>query len=630
MENSPLENLSLLESLQGAKRADELDIYIPFIASMLDEMQTEIVDKAELQEKLNQKFNIVTPIGAIDSLLVRAKKQDLLFKENRQYFIKMDKVREVLADVQGKRSDIEHSVNRVVDSYLEFCKTEFEKSITRIDAESEIYHFIRKNISIFSGNITKNELSEDNYHKSDVKVASFIKHINTNKKSLIPDITKIVKGTLLANYLTIVDKSSTKRKFNNISIYLDTPIVIGLIGWDGPKRETSLKDFMSLLASLNINVKIFERTYRELIAVLSEWKDYLSNRQYDKFHEMTRQLILSRGTTPEQLSTELTLLESTLASKGISIDKSFKLDPNHCCDEQKLDKFLKLTGFKKRIAREHDTCCISNIYNTRKNRVINTLNDNFSIFITVNKSIEHVTRRFFKEEIPSESIPLVTSENWISTLLWLKDPDRFKNFPFDMLLTDAYSTLNSDDSFWRNFLRRLEQLKSNGGITEEQFLLVRYNNSLFGMVKHDSAMKEEDLEEEDVYKIIQKIKDAHLKEKEKEIKEKDVTISDLEKKVESTDVKTLDIAKKISKFASYFVIIGLFLLWVLAIFFTEADLYLLIKNASTIGEMTAATLAWSGATVILLIAYLSTATQINNFIQPRIERYVINFLSPPK
>ena len=81
MYNSPLENLSLLESLQGAKRADELDIYIPYIASVLDEMSSDVVDKNELQQRLNEKFNIITPMGAITSLLVRAKNQGLVFKD---------------------------------------------------------------------------------------------------------------------------------------------------------------------------------------------------------------------------------------------------------------------------------------------------------------------------------------------------------------------------------------------------------------------------------------------------------------------------------------------------------------------------------------------------------------------
>lgn len=334
MYNSPLENLSLLESLQGAKRADELDIYIPYIASVLDEMSSDVVDKNELQQRLNEKFNIVTPMGAITSLLVRAKNQGLVFKDNKQFFIVKDEINKLLSEVDKKKNEIEHSINSIVDEYLKYCKAEFSREPSRESAEDSIYKFIRTNISIFSGNISQGELSEYGKDSSnEYRVASFIKHVNQNIKSLIPDVTRIVKGTLLANYLTIVDKSSTKNKFENITVYLDTPLIIGILGWDGDIRKKTLNEFVELLVSLRINIKIFEPTFRELNAIFNDWRDNLTNRRYQDFHEMTRQLMKSRGITPAQISTEITLLEHTLEKCNIFIDKSFKLEPKHCCDE---------------------------------------------------------------------------------------------------------------------------------------------------------------------------------------------------------------------------------------------------------------------------------------------------------
>ncbi|HDI3204542.1 TPA: hypothetical protein PMB17_003607, partial [Vibrio cholerae] len=127
---------------------------------------------------------------------------------------------------------------------------------------------------------------------------------------------------------------------------------------------------------------------------------------------------------------------------------------------------------------------------------IKTLDNTFSIFITTNTKLEYITQRFFRKEIPLSSIPVVSSENWLTTILWLKHPDKFNNFPFDILLTDAYGTLNSDDLFWSKFIKRLEELKTSGGISEENFLLVRYNNLLFNMVNLRSAIKEHDLDDD--------------------------------------------------------------------------------------------------------------------------------------
>lgn len=628
MYNSPLENLSLLESLQGAKRADELDIYIPYIASVLDEMSSDVVDKNELQQRLNEKFNIVTPMGAITSLLVRAKNQGLVFKDNKQFFIVKDEINKLLSEVDKKKNEIEHSINSIVDEYLKYCKAEFSREPSRESAEDSIYKFIRTNISIFSGNISQGELSEYGKDSSnEYRVASFIKHVNQNIKSLIPDVTRIVKGTLLANYLTIVDKSSTKNKFENITVYLDTPLIIGILGWDGDIRKKTLNEFVELLVSLRINIKIFEPTFRELNAIFNDWRDNLTNRRYQDFHEMTRQLMKSRGITPAQISTEITLLEHTLEKCNIFIDKSFKLEPKHCCDEIRLDKFLKRVGFKKNIARTHDVQCISNVFNSRKGMKIKTLNDVFSIFITTNTSLEAITRRFFKKENSEDSLPLVTSENWISTLLWLKEPDRFSNFPFDILLTDAYSTLNSDDAFWRNFLKRLDKLKKEGGITEEEFNLVRYNNALFGMVKHQSVVTEEDLDDDDIYHIVDSLKNKHTEDKDKIIKDNEEIISNLV----STSEKTVEKIKRLSVgvsaifgFINYFIFCFLFYL---ASKHTMPSLSTLLNETNGISENSGTTIGWLAATAILLVGFMGVAKSVNKWAKPKISRLIASYFA---
>lgn len=628
MYNSPLENLSLLESLQGAKRADELDIYMPYIASVIDEMSSDVVDKSELQHRLNEKFNIITPMGAITSLLIRAKKQGIVFRNNKQFFIIKDEVNKLLSEVEAKKNQITRSINLIVDEYIKYCKTEFNTTLSRENAEDSIYKFIRVNISIFSTNMSQNELSESGKdYNSDYRVASFIRHINQNTKSLIPEITRIVKGTLLANYLTIVDKSSTRNKFNNITIYLDTPILIGILGWDGDIRKKTLAEFIDLLVSLNIGIKIFEPTFRELNAILNDWKTTLSNRRYQDFHEMTRQLMKSRGVTPAQISTEITLLESTLEKKNIFIDKTFTLDPKHCCDEVKLDKFLKRAGFKKNIARCHDVQCISNVFNSRKGNEIKTLNESFSIFITTNTSIEIITRRFFKKENSEETIPLVTSENWISTLLWLKEPNRFSNFPFDILLTDAYSTLNSDDVFWRDFLKRLDKLKKEGGITEDEFNLVRYNNSLFGMVKHQSAVTEEDLNDDDIYNIVNSLKNKHTEDKESIIRDKEMKISNLTSSANNTNNKIKSLSYAISNIFEGLIYIMFSIFFYLASKYTMPSLFKLLNKTNEITEISGSTIGWLAANALLLFSFIAIAKKINKIIKPKISSRIINFFS---
>lgn len=516
--NSPLVNISLLESLQGQKKADELDLFIPFLADILEDLNTETIDKSDLQNAFNDRFKIVTPLGALNSLLIRAKNLGILIKDNKQYFVQFKKVHELTQQSKLKKYEIKNSINSIVECLITYAKEEFGEDITYEFGEESLYNFIRANISIFTENIdggipeTKTKIKNKQY-----LLASFIKYIHQQKKSLIPDITRIVKGTLLANYLTFADKSSQKTKFNNITIYFDTPIIIGLLGWDGPTRKKYLHEILELIVDLNAKVKIFDVTAREIRGVFSFWIETLRNKKYHLLHEMTRQLFNSKGVTPEQINTESVLLESNLNGIGIEIDNDFILKEQFCCDENKLEKFLRRVGFKR---TSHDITCVSRVFNSRDGKSINSLNEKFSTFITSNKTIENVTNRFFKNEIEKNSIQVVTSEKWLATFLWLKHPEHFASLPFDMLLTDAYTALNSDDVFWDSFLKRFKDLKKKGNISEDDFNLVRWNSSLFNMVQHASVLGGEDIAEDDIYAIVEEIKSKQLAEKNAEIAEK--------------------------------------------------------------------------------------------------------------
>ncbi|WP_417698347.1 hypothetical protein [Psychromonas sp.] len=513
--NSPLVNISLLESLQGKKKSDELDLFIPFLADILEELNTETIDKTELQKAFIERFKIVTPLEALNSLLIRAKNLGLLTKNNKQFFVQFLKVNELTKQSKSKKNEIKNSINIIVECLIAYGKEEFGEELTYEFAEESLYNFIRANISIFTDNIdggipeTNTKIKNKQY-----LLASFIKYIHQQKKSLIPDVTRIVKGTLLANYLTFADKTSQKTKFNNITIYLDTPIIIGLLGWDGPTRKKSLHEFLELIIDLNANVKIFDVTAKEIRGVFSFWGETLQKKRYHLLHEMTRQLFNSRGVTPEQINTESVLLESNLSEMAIEVDNDFVLKEQFCCDENRLKKFLNRVGFKR---TSHDITCVSRVFNSREGKSINSLDEKFSTFITPNKSIENVTNHFFKKEIDKNSIQVVASEKWLATFLWLKHPEHFASLPFDMLLTDAYTALNSDDKFWDSFLKRFKDLKHKGNITEDDFNLVRWNSSLFNMVQHASVLSGNDIAEDDIYAIVEEIKSKQIFEKNAEI-----------------------------------------------------------------------------------------------------------------
>ncbi len=598
MKNSPLVNLCLLEGLQGKKQADELDLFIPFLADILEEMDNETIDKITLQNAFKDRFKIVTPLGALNTLLTRAKNLGLLVKLNKQYFVQFEEINKLTKNSKSKKEEIKLSISSIVDALIEFSANTFDQEIDIELAEKMFSDFIRKNISIFVDSVDGKLPEESGIIKNkDYLMASFIKYIHDRKRVLIPDITNVIKGTLLANYLTFADKTSQKNKFNNITIYLDTPIVLGLLGWDGPARKKSIHEFLELIIDLNANIKIFDVTLREIKGVFSFWIETLRHKKYEKLHEMTRQLFQSRNTTPEQMNSESVLLESNLKKIGIKVDNDFVLNQKYCCDETKLETFFRRAGFKR---TGHDTTCVSRVFNSREGKSINSLNQHFSIFITPNQTVESISNRFFKNNIEKNSIQVVASEKWLTTFLWLKHPEHFKSLPFDMLLSDAYSALSSDDVFWEGFLKRFKHLKSKGDISEDDFNLVRWNNSLFGMVKHASVLSGDDIADDDIYEMVEEIKEKNVSEKNKEIKSKDEELEAIQINLDHTTHKITKTIKCISHSMATVITFIYSLLWVAGTYYFGPNLEVLNVDSSFQSHI----FKYGGLLVILLLAVI--------------------------
>lgn len=72
---SPLIHLALLESLKANEIADEIDLFLPFIAVTLSDISGEEVKAHLLQDSFTQCFGITPPISAIEVFMTRAKKK---------------------------------------------------------------------------------------------------------------------------------------------------------------------------------------------------------------------------------------------------------------------------------------------------------------------------------------------------------------------------------------------------------------------------------------------------------------------------------------------------------------------------------------------------------------------------
>lgn len=573
--NSPLLQLALLESLKANEVSDEIDLFLPFIAVTLSDLGKLEVSPELLQEELGKSFGFKPPISAIQVFITRAKKRGLLHKENHVFIPNIEAVDKWKNGYHDKKDDITASLEILRRDFIDFAITKFDKELSAKECDVLIEQFINKNISSVTDNkrYEKNELREK-IKNTDHVTASFISHIHKNKTASLEHFSRLVKGMLLANYLCFADKVGQKKNYKSMTVYLDTPIIVGLLGFSGSQKQKSLKEFILLLSNVDINIHVFDKTIDETERLLCAWRDDLERKNYKRFNTKTLELLRYLGYDAARLDTEIKLLKSSLEKLSIQVKYGFKPKKQYQCDEIALEEAIS-PNFKESKNLEHDTICISRIYNMREGNLVNDLSKTFAVFVTPNNGLVNLGNRFFQDEIPKKVIPLIVSEQWMTTMFWLKSPDLFGSLPMDQLVSSAYGLLFTDDKFWTSFVKKLEHLEKSGKITEEDLIQVRWDSDLLNMVHDVSVDVGEDFSDEDVFEIVETIKQKHIADKQleilelNEVKNNEIStlkesLNDKENKLNKTQIKHISIAKYVSIVPALFIsmTLGFVVFWV--------------------------------------------------------------------
>jgi len=516
---SPLINLALLETLKYEKFKDEIDLFLPFVAVTIQEIGKPTVEIIDVQSKLSELFGFRPPLSAIKVLVSRAKNKGLLIRENYAFIPRAEKIKEWSNGYKEKRQDLEISLISLKEGLIEFARERFQKEVSLNEAESLIFKFIEDNVSaaVSRRAYSKAEIDES-IKNTDHVIASFIGHIHRKEPLLLEHFSRCVKGMLLAKYLYFADKITNKKTFEKITVYLDSPLIIGLLGFNGSLKKQASEELIELLKSLRINICIFDKTLDEIERLLSAWKHDLGRNVYQRFNTKTLELLRSQGYDAVRLDTEIKTLRRTIEGKGVTIKYGFSVKERYQCDEVALEKAIA-ENFRQNKDLEHDTICISRVHNLRENRHISDLSEQFSVFVTGNTGLAKYANGFFSRTNYRSAIPVVVSEQWLTIMFWLKKPEISNKLPTDQVIATAYSLLYTDDKFWDAFLERLSSITKRGDISEEDFILVRWDSDLLSAVHDVSVDVGEDFSEDDVFDIVENIKRKYTHKSEKEIQE---------------------------------------------------------------------------------------------------------------
>lgn len=502
-----LTSLAILKVNFDRKGKDTLDNFLPFIADRIYELDHEVVALPELQEAVRREYGLLIPANVIKTLTKRCIKMGLL--ERHAGVVRP--IREKLAgyDLGAIRADVRRNHNTLVEKGCAYARTIFDAEISHEDFDAALQQFIRDNAAPLLNTIVEGHpLLEPGKSTPDQLryiVAPFLASLTTGGLEGYGYLAAVVKGSLLASALYFPDIASLDRKFDRMSVYLDTTLLLRAVGACGPEQEALAGEVIKLALAQGAHINYFEHTLQEVVGVLSACKTIVK-RGGGPYVGEAAEYMMAQGWEVSDVVGLIDAVEERLASLGVTLRESPSHSKNLTLDEIKMEEVLQAeVRYRNRSALLKDLDSLTAIYRLRSGKELRQLERTRAIFITHNSALVRAARKYGKiEDFDRETIPLCLLDYVFASLLWVKSPLAAPDLPERAIIADCYAAMRADDRTWQEYVEKIEKLEKGGVVSSDEYVLLRQSLQVRSLIMFETSENPEEFTEGTVRRVLLK------------------------------------------------------------------------------------------------------------------------------
>ncbi len=202
---------------------------------------------------------------------------DFKYDEKERFYRLKPSGIQSLKEIEGNNHNLEFFVTEFLSNYQNIPENEFQK--IRETVNRYIYHVFNSGkqslLTLLSGDITKPVLSDFYANEKEKKIINdFIEWENPEKNECI---YSIVSYSIDYGMLTCKkDAEAYKDTFKDINFYLDSNIILRLIGMNNVERQEITQHFIRKCNEVNIKVCYTNFTYSEIYFVVDKAVKYIN------------------------------------------------------------------------------------------------------------------------------------------------------------------------------------------------------------------------------------------------------------------------------------------------------------------------------------------------------------------
>lgn len=453
--------------------ADYLEYLRPYVLMVLSEAPPERITDAAVAAGIRRLSGLEIPSRTVQVVLQRLVKERRLERAHGVYVV--SGVLPV-TDAAAERKAATRKISSVVDALVKYSRESAGREISEEEASDSLVAFLSNfSIPCLKYYLRGTTLPPVNGKSESriVLVSQFLGSIPAGT-TLFDSFMTLVQGHMLANALLCPDLQSVTKSYKDVVFYLDTPLLIDLIGLAGEQRQQAIQELISLVGHLDGKIACFSHTAEELENTIRNSAEYVDS-------TTGRGSIVVEARRAGRTRSDLILASHSAAEKiersGVEIQSTPQyVEANHRFEisEEAFSEALddELTYLNQR-AREYDIKSVRSVYVLRRGLCPRSLEKAKAVLVTNNAAFSKAAYDYGKRYEQSSEVSTVITDFSLANTAWLKAPQGAPTLPEKEVLAFAYATLRPSPEFWEKVLREAERLERTGVISARDHQLLR-------------------------------------------------------------------------------------------------------------------------------------------------------------
>jgi hypothetical protein len=520
MSSETLTSLAMLK-VQIDRGGDYLDYLVPFVLQILADRKPDPVTADVICSFIKEDFGLIIPQPAVQIVLRRIARKHLIELKDHLYHIQGEIPNPGIAIERA--AAIRH-INAVVSGLMEFSKQTGIVLETEDEATNAICGFLSEfNIPCLRAYLRGTALPDlkDKRNSDIVLVGQYVIDLQQKNPERFESFLVMLQGHMLANALLCPNLDQIPKTYKSATFYLDTPLLVRILGVEGEQRKDAVSNLVRLLKQLGAKVDAFSHSMDELIHVLRGAAEHINTPD-------GRGAIILEARRSGISKSDLLLLaeraEEDIVRDNIDIIETPAYDERFRrfeIGEEAFEKALddEVTYYNPK-ARQNDIRSVRCIYVLRGHSRPSSLEKSCATLVTSNSGFARAAFEYGNKIEQSRDVSSVITDFSLANMAWLKAPMGSPSLPRAEVLAFSYAALRPSRELLDKYLNEIDKLERKGRISVRDHQLLRSSTSAQEELMKLTLGDDSALTEETVIETLERISAAiRLEETDKVIAE---------------------------------------------------------------------------------------------------------------